>query len=73
MRVISQSSKTIDSDQNSYLGTVVMEDADGDKFTLIYKEIESHVPCLCNGTLVETLQGEKRVEELEIGDKIKSL
>ena len=33
-----------------------MEDADGDKFTLIYKEIESYVPCLCNGTLVETLQ-----------------
>ena len=72
MRVISQSSKTIDSDQNSYSGTVVMEDADGDKFTLIYKEIESYVPCLCNGTLVETLQGEKRVEELEIGDKIKT-
>jgi len=53
-------------------GTVTFLDADGmETGTATFSEIENVVlPCFTPGTLIATPQGERKVEELQVGDRI---
>ncbi len=63
--------ETVDADGNSTSGTIEFLDSSGNVTgTLDYAEIESIVPCFTPGTLIATMEGEKLVETLQIGDRI---
>jgi Ca2+-binding RTX toxin-like protein len=58
-------------DPNSESGTVDFLDAGGNVTgTLTFSEIENVIPCFTPGTLIATAQGERRVEELSVGDRV---
>jgi len=60
-----------DSNGNGLDGTVEFLDDDGDVTgTMDFFEIEEIVPCFTPGTLIATPQGERLVEDLQIGDRI---
>ena len=52
-------------------GIVNYLDEDGnDAGQLVFEEIENIIPCFTPGTLIATPTGERRVEELEVGDRV---
>jgi len=52
-------------------GIIQYFNADGtDAGQLIYSNIELIVPCFTPGTLIATPKGERKVEELEVGDRV---
>lgn len=52
-------------------GIVQYRDADGQPAgQLVFSNIEKIIPCFTPGTLIATPKGERRVEELEVGDRI---
>ncbi len=52
-------------------GYVTFWDKDGNETgTLQFEEIENVVPCFTPGTMIATPQGERRVEELKVGDRV---
>jgi len=63
-------SVTLD-DDNEENGVVDFFNADGsDAGQLVFTNIEEVIPCFTPGTLIATPKGERKVEELEIGDRI---
>ncbi|MBT3140765.1 hypothetical protein DS909_15865 [Phaeobacter gallaeciensis] len=52
-------------------GIVRFFDADGDETgTSEFREIEAIIPCFTPGTLIATPKGERRVEDLQVGDRV---
>jgi hypothetical protein len=63
--------ETVDADGNSTSGTIEFLDTDGNVTgSLVYSEIEQIVPCFTPGTLIATMEGEKLVENLKVGDRV---
>ncbi|MEH6522759.1 Ig-like domain-containing protein [Sulfitobacter sp.] len=59
------------SDDNVENGVVNYFNADGtDAGQLVFSNIEKVVPCFTPGTLIATPKGERKVETLEVGDRI---
>ena len=64
-------SRTTDADGDSTSGTIRFLNDDGtSKGTLDFYEIESIIPCFTPGTLIATPKGERRVEDLQVGDRV---
>ncbi|WP_019297493.1 MULTISPECIES: Hint domain-containing protein [unclassified Leisingera] len=62
---------TEDPDGNSLSGTVNFLDEDGAVTgTMTFGEIEQIIPCFTPGTLIATPQGERKVEDLQAGDRV---
>lgn len=56
---------------NPESGVVHFLDADGNETgTAEFSEIETVIPCFTPGTLIATPQGERRVEDLQVGDRV---
>jgi Ca2+-binding RTX toxin-like protein len=51
-------------------GTATWTDSHGDTQTLTFSNIEKVIPCFTPGAMVATPKGEKRVEDLAVGDKV---
>ena len=51
-------------------GTATWTDSNGDTQSLTFSNIEKVIPCFTPGSLVATPKGEKRVEDLIVGDKV---
>jgi hypothetical protein len=63
--------ETVDPDGDSTSGTVQYLDADGNVTgELQFTEIENLIPCFTPGTVIATPRGERRVEDLQVGDRI---
>ncbi|MEP4038891.1 Hint domain-containing protein [Pseudophaeobacter sp.] len=63
--------QTLDADGNSFSGTInLLDGADSVVGTMSYSEIERIIPCFTPGTLIATPEGERRVEDLAVGDRI---
>ncbi|QGX98128.1 type I secretion protein [Roseovarius faecimaris] len=63
--------ETVDPDGDSTSGTVNFLDADGNVTgSLVFTEIENLIPCFTPGTVIATPRGERRVEDLQVGDRI---
>lgn len=63
--------ETVDPDGDSTSGTVNFLDADGNVTgSLEFTEIENLIPCFTPGTVIATPCGERRVEDLRVGDRI---
>ncbi|TDK47424.1 Hint domain-containing protein [Antarcticimicrobium luteum] len=64
-------SETDDADGNSTSGTMDLLDSTGSVTgSMTFKEIEKIVPCFTPGTRIATPQGERPVEDLEVGDRV---
>ena len=64
-------SQTVDPDGNSTSGTIDFFDGGGARTgTMTFKEIEEIIPCFTPGTRIATPQGERMVEDLEVGDRV---
>ncbi len=65
-------SLTVDfDDTDPESGTVSFFDADGTLTgTATFSEVERVVPCFTPGTLIATPEGERRVEDLKVGDRV---
>ena len=60
-----------DSNGNGFDGFVTYFDENGDEVgTLEFTEIEDVIPCFTPGTLIATPTGERRVEDLKVGDRV---
>ncbi len=59
---------SVDADGNSTSGRV--EFRDGTTPDIIFSEIEDIVVCFTRGTMIQTAEGEKAIEDLEVGDMI---
>ncbi|QYX58566.1 Hint domain-containing protein [Roseovarius sp. SCSIO 43702] len=63
--------RTVDPDGNSISGRINFLDGDGNTTsTMTFQEIERIIPCFTPGTLIATPKGERKVEDLEIGDRV---
>ena len=63
--------ETVDADGDSTSGTVNFLDGSGTVTgSMEFLEIERIIPCFTPGTLIATPQGERKVEDLEIGDRV---
>ncbi len=64
--------ETVDPDGNSTSGTVNFLDAPDGAVTgsMTFKEIEKIIPCFTPGSVIATPQGERLVEDLQIGDRV---
>ncbi|MDE4174643.1 Hint domain-containing protein [Phaeobacter sp. PT47_59] len=64
-------SRTLDADGNSYSGTInLLDSSDAVVGSMTYSEIERIIPCFTPGTLIATPHGERKVEELQAGDRV---
>ena len=62
---------TVDSNGNGLDGTIEFLNGAGDVTgTMDFFEIEEIVPCFTPGTLIATPQGERLVEDLQVGDRV---
>ncbi|MBY6138139.1 Hint domain-containing protein [Leisingera daeponensis] len=62
---------TVDPDGNSLSGTVNFLDGDGEVTgSMTFGEIEQIIPCFTPGTLIATPLGERKVEDLQAGDRV---
>lgn len=60
-----------DSPNDGIDGTIVFTDADGNETgRLDFTNIEEIIPCFTPGTLIATPKGERRVEDLVVGDRV---
>jgi VCBS repeat-containing protein len=60
-----------DANGNGFDGVVNYFDSDGNAAgTLEFTDIEDVIPCFTPGTLIATPQGERRVEDLAVGDRV---
>ena len=60
-----------DSNGNGFDGFVTYFDDEGNETgTLTFTEIEDVIPCFTPGTLIATPKGERRVEDLQVGDRV---
>lgn len=64
--------ETVDPDGDSTSGTVNFLDAPGGAVTgsMTFQEIERIIPCFTPGTVIATPQGERLVEDLQVGDRV---
>ena len=63
--------ESVDADGDSTSGTIeFLDDNDNVTGTLTYSEIENIIPCFTPGTMIATMQGERKVEDLMVGDRI---
>ena len=64
--------RTTDPDGNSISGRINFLDAPGGTVTstMTFQEIERIIPCFTPGTMIATPQGERRVEDLQLGDRV---
>jgi len=64
--------ETVDPDGDSTSGRINFLDAPGGSVTgtMTFQEIERIIPCFTPGTLIATPKGERKVEDLEIGDRV---
>ena len=63
--------ETLDADRDSTSGTVNFLDGGGNiTGSMEFLEIERIIPCFTPGTLIATPKGERKVEDLEIGDRV---
>lgn len=63
--------ESLDADRDSTSGTVNFLDSDGNVTgTLDFIEIENLIPCFTPGTVIATPRGERRAEDLQVGDRI---
>ncbi len=63
--------RTVDPDGNSISGTLNFLDPAGTiTGTMTFQEIVRIIPCFTPGTKIATPQGERLVEDLEVGDKV---
>jgi len=64
---------TPDADGDGFDGTVTFFDAAGvSEGTLSFTDIEDIIPCFTTGSMIATNRGRKPVEELQVGDWIKT-
>ncbi|WP_168797715.1 Hint domain-containing protein [Aliishimia ponticola] len=60
-----------DANGNGFDGFVTYFDQNGASTgTLTFTDVEEVIPCFTPGTLIATPQGERRVEELSVGDRV---
>ncbi|WP_299041449.1 tandem-95 repeat protein [uncultured Tateyamaria sp.] len=60
-----------DDNGNGFDGFVTYFDANGDPTgTLTFTDIEEVIPCFTPGTMIATPMGERRVEDLKVGDRV---
>lgn len=57
-------------DPTSESGTFTYLNDEGELITVNYSEIENVIICFARGTLILTPEGERRVEELQAGDRV---
>jgi hypothetical protein len=58
--------------QTSESGVATYKNAAGETVTINFSEIESVVVCFAAGTMIETAEGEKAIDQLHVGDLVRT-
>ncbi|WBU63799.1 Hint domain-containing protein [Paracoccus aerodenitrificans] len=70
LTIVSHTNVLEDADGNSYSGSVVLSDG-SKEFTVRFTELEQPL-CYCRGTMIETIDGLVAVEDLHVGDMVRT-